>query len=90
VAQGGNFLGERHTMLHARDFWLPGVFPRESYEQWLQGGKRGIVDIAHDRVVKILDENQLELQIDDEKAAAIDELVKRRFAELGETAPEVI
>lgn len=90
VAQGGNFLGERHTMLHARDFWLPGVFPRESYEQWFKGGKRGIVDIAHDRVVKILDENQLELQIDEGKAAAIDELVKRRFAELGETAPEVI
>lgn len=83
VGPGGNFLGERHTMLHARDFWLPSVFPRASYEQWRNGGGRRIIDVAHDRVEQILAGNSLELQIPEDQATAIDEIVERRLAEAG-------
>jgi len=89
VAQGGNFLGERHTMKHARENWLPSLFPRESYEQWLKGGARSIGDLAHDKVKKILAENSLALQLPEDQAEAIDEITARRLAEVGAAAREV-
>ncbi|MFH1539041.1 MAG: trimethylamine methyltransferase family protein [bacterium] len=86
VGPGGNFLGERHTMLHARDFWLPTIFQRVSYDQWRSGGKRGIIDVAHEKVERILAENSFELQIPEDQARAIDEIVERRLSEVGAAA----
>ncbi|MFA6448362.1 MAG: trimethylamine methyltransferase family protein [bacterium] len=83
VAQGGNFLGERHTMKHARENWLPTLFPRVSYEHWLKDGGRWIGDLAHEKVGRILAENSLELQLSEDQAKAIDEIVARRVAEAG-------
>lgn len=83
VGPGGNFLGDRHTARHARDFWLPKVFRRESYEQWQKGGGRHAIDMAHDRVEKLLADSALELQVSEDQAAAIDEIVARRLAETG-------
>lgn len=89
VGQGGNFLGQKHTMIHGRTNWLPTLFPRVSYEQWLKGGARKIGDLAHDKVNKILAEKQLALQIPEDQAAAIDEIVARRLAETGASAQGV-
>ena len=83
VGPGGNFLGERHTMLHARDFWLPSVFSRMSFEQWQKEGARHIIDVAHDKVEQILANNSLELQVSEDQARAIDDVVRRRLAQVG-------
>ena len=80
---GGNFLGERHTMKHARDFWLPKLFPRAGFDQWRKEGGRHIADLAHERVKKFLSENRLVLQVSAEQGEAIDEVVNRRLAEVG-------
>lgn len=87
---GGNFLAERHTMKHARDFWLPSIFRRESFEQWQKSGARHAIDIAHEKVEKILANNALSLQIPEDQAAAIGEIVRRRIAETGVTYEGVI
>lgn len=90
VGPGGNFLAERHTMKHARDFWLPSIFRRESFEQWQKGGARHVMDLAHEKAEKIIAENPLSLQIPRDQADAIDEIVRRRIAETGETYAGVI
>ena len=89
VGPGGNFLGERHTMLHARDFWLPAVFPRQSFEQWQKGGARHIIDVAHDKVEEILNNHELEPQLSEDQAAEISKLVAKRLEQVGAPAGEV-
>lgn len=90
VGPGGNFLAERHTLKHARDFWLPSVFQRASYEQWEKNGMKHVLEHAHDKAEKILSENRLALQIPEDQAKEIDGLVARRMVEVGGGSREVI
>ena len=51
----GSYLGEKHTLKHwSREYFLPAVADRLSYHDWINGGRKNIVDKASERMVKIL------------------------------------
>ncbi len=56
VGAGGSYLGHEHTVSHFRkEMYFPGLFRRQTIEQWLEGGAKMAHTVAHDRVVEILD-----------------------------------
>ncbi len=56
VGHGGSFLPHEHTVRHFRqELFFPKLFRRQTIEQWLDGGAQMIHEVAHERVVSILD-----------------------------------
>jgi trimethylamine--corrinoid protein Co-methyltransferase len=53
VGPGGNFLGQKHTLQHMRERWVPKLFDRRPYEVWLEKGD-GPRDWARSRAQEIL------------------------------------
>ena len=78
VGIGGNYLYEEHTAQHSHDFWQPEIFSRMQFNQFMQN-YRHVEDRAHDKVVSVLDQYDLELQVDEDIAAEIDRIVQRRI-----------
>jgi len=55
VGHGKDFLTHDHTLTHfKRSLFFPSLFRRQSVHQWLEGGGRPIVEVAHGRVREIL------------------------------------
>ncbi len=79
VGIGGNYLFEEHTARHSRDFWQPEIFRRDMFDAFWSDYKN-VEDRAHEKVGKILGENQPQLQIGNDVAAEIDRIVARRAA----------
>ncbi|MFA6448363.1 MAG: trimethylamine methyltransferase family protein [bacterium] len=79
VGIGGNYLFEEHTARHSRDFFQPDVFRRDMFDVFWSDYKN-VEERAHEKVVKILEENELRLQVSDDVAAEIDRIVRRRAA----------
>jgi len=51
----GSFLGEKHTLTHwKKEYFLPVVADRLSYDEWINQGKKSIIDRACERMEKIL------------------------------------
>jgi len=53
VGPGGNFLAEKQTSRHVRDFWEPSFLVGQSHEKWT-AGKRRIGNQLRERVKKII------------------------------------
>jgi trimethylamine--corrinoid protein Co-methyltransferase len=70
VGHGGNFLAEDHTLEHFRkEMYFPGLFRRQSVDDWLKGGARAMVEVAHQRVGEILElEPPVRLPVERERA----------------------
>jgi trimethylamine--corrinoid protein Co-methyltransferase len=72
VGHGGNFLTEDHTLEHFRkEMYFPGLFRRQSVDDWLNGGARPMVEVAHDRVKEILD-REPPVKLPDERQRALE------------------
>lgn len=55
VGVGGNFLSQRHTIVHVRsEFWLPKIFHRLSWESWKSKGAQTKLEEVRDFVSRIL------------------------------------
>jgi trimethylamine--corrinoid protein Co-methyltransferase len=55
VGHTGNYLTHDHTARWFRkELFFPVLFRRQSIDQWIAGGARPILDVAHERVQKIL------------------------------------
>lgn len=51
----GSFLGEIHTLTHwKKEHFVPAVADRLSYDEWINQGKKSIIDRAAERMEKIL------------------------------------
>ena len=51
----GNYLTHNHTAKWFRkELFFPVLFQRKSIDQWIAGGAKPIVDVAHERVRQIL------------------------------------
>jgi trimethylamine--corrinoid protein Co-methyltransferase len=51
----GSYLGEKHMLTHWRkDYFLPAVADRLSYDDWIKQGRKGIIDKAGEQMEKIL------------------------------------
>jgi trimethylamine--corrinoid protein Co-methyltransferase len=56
VGHGGTFLPHEHTVRHFRqELFFPSLFRRQTIEQWLGTGAKMIHEVAHERVLEILD-----------------------------------
>jgi trimethylamine--corrinoid protein Co-methyltransferase len=61
VGPGGHFLGQRHTMQFVEtEHFLPLLSDRRTRDLWTQAGGKGMADLAHERVQRILAEHQVD------------------------------
>jgi len=59
VGFSGQYLSEEHTARHFRsEHFIPQLLPREPYDTWLQAGGRSALDLARERVRRILAEHR--------------------------------
>lgn len=53
---GGNYLGLKHTSQHFRkEMFFPSLFKRLTIDEWIAEGSRSIEDVAHQKVLSILE-----------------------------------
>ncbi len=58
---GGNYLKQQHTMRFIEDeHFLPLLADRQTRERWESGGSKSMVDKAHEKVLQILSEHQVD------------------------------
>jgi trimethylamine--corrinoid protein Co-methyltransferase len=50
---GGHYLGEKHTLKHFRERWMPRL-DVESLETWEKEGIKSLGELAHQKVKEIL------------------------------------
>jgi trimethylamine:corrinoid methyltransferase-like protein len=56
VDYGGTFLDTEHTAtVFRQELFFPKLFRRQSIDQWKERGSKSMLEIAHERVVQILD-----------------------------------
>lgn len=60
VGPGNHFLGQKHTLDHMRDFWMPKYFNRATWEDWDAEGRPKPQDAARERVREILSTHETE------------------------------
>jgi trimethylamine--corrinoid protein Co-methyltransferase len=53
----GNFLSERHTRDHFRQYWRPKILSRDSFEVWQAKGKTSVYEAARQRALDLLAEH---------------------------------
>jgi trimethylamine--corrinoid protein Co-methyltransferase len=56
VGHGGNYLTHEHTLKYFRgELFFPKLFKRQSIADWEQRGRKSMLDVAHERVLAILE-----------------------------------
>jgi trimethylamine--corrinoid protein Co-methyltransferase len=58
VGPGGHFLGEKHTLRHFREFWLPELIERGKVDDWEAAGSKTLGDRVQEKLMEILDTYQ--------------------------------
>lgn len=77
VGHGGNFLKERstHRALRSGEWFIGDLGITDTYERWEADGKKDVLEMAHEKVAKILAEYQ-PLPLDEAVQAEVDRIVK--------------
>lgn len=87
VGVGGLFLMHRHTLTHARKvLWMPKVFNRLNWGQWIKRGGKDLLLRARERVEEILKEHQpqpLDRDIEKELDKAAEKVCKEILTKTG-------
>jgi len=56
VGPGGSFLMESHTLDHFKEeLFFPNLFKRQSIEQWIGRGAKPMSQVAHEKVLTIVE-----------------------------------
>jgi len=56
---GGSYLGKSHTRRHYRDeMYFPSLFQRQTIDEWLRKGSKNIEQVAHEKVLDILEKSK--------------------------------
>jgi len=78
VLEASNFLQQQHTLKHFRDeYYFPKLCDRSPRSRWQKMGARNIVEVARERVKKILEEH---------KPPSLEADVKQKFNDILKTA----
>jgi trimethylamine--corrinoid protein Co-methyltransferase len=75
VGIGGTYLAEMHTLRHAREFYVPLIWSKDSYDSWAMRGRKDVMQIAKDKADSILKEHRPE-PLDRGVSDGIDAIVK--------------
>jgi trimethylamine--corrinoid protein Co-methyltransferase len=80
VGHQGNFLAHDHTLAHFKqDMFFPVLFRRQTIDQWLERGAKSILEVAHERLLAIL-ERPAPVLISGDAEQALDEVLSRATA----------
>lgn len=60
VGIGNNYLTEMHTLKKVRNFHLPTLWDMSTFESWVEGGKKDLMDVAGEKAQKIIAEHKPE------------------------------
>jgi len=56
VGYGGDYLSHEHTVQHFRqEMFFPKLFARQTIDQWVKNGSKMVHEVAHQRVLEILE-----------------------------------
>ena len=58
VGPGGHFLGEKHTLRHFREFWLPELMDRRKVDDWEATGSKTLGHRVQEKLTEILETYQ--------------------------------
>lgn len=75
VGIGGTFLNQMHTLKHIREFFVPSLWPDQSYDAWRKAGSRDILEVAGEKANAVLKEHKPE-PLDKDVSKRIDKIVK--------------
>ncbi len=75
VGIGGTFLNQMHTLKHIREFFVPSLWPDQSYDAWSKAGSRDILEVAGEKANAVLKEHKPE-PLDKDVSKRIEKIVK--------------
>jgi len=81
VGPGGNFLGEKHTLEHFRERWIPRMSVIDTFETWQKKGSKSIAEVAKEKTGEILATHKPE-PIPEGAEEEISQILKRAEVEL--------
>jgi len=81
VGHGGSYLGEKHTLAHFRERWMPKVSDTSSFETWEEKGSKSMDKVAKEKVKEILATHKPE-PIPEDIEGEISQILKRAEADL--------
>jgi trimethylamine--corrinoid protein Co-methyltransferase len=82
VGPGGHYLTEKHTLTHfKKEHFFPELANRDSYEVWKKKGGKELVDVAKEKVRRILKEHW-PTPLDKDIQKTIADILKRAEVEL--------
>ncbi|HEX9907465.1 MAG TPA: trimethylamine methyltransferase family protein, partial [Thermoplasmata archaeon] len=56
----GHFLGQKHTIDHFKELWMPSLSDPRPYQAWAKDGSKSVVKVAEERVKSILKSHKVE------------------------------
>jgi trimethylamine--corrinoid protein Co-methyltransferase len=74
-AKKGSFLGEKATMVEARQFYRSPLFTSEPFDQWIAKGKKDDLTVAKEKADWIL-KNHSPVRLDKDISSRLDQIVK--------------
>jgi trimethylamine--corrinoid protein Co-methyltransferase len=54
VGPEGHFMAEKHTLMHAKDVWMPLITDPRPFLTWKKAGGKSVVEVAREKVKEIL------------------------------------
>jgi trimethylamine---corrinoid protein Co-methyltransferase len=60
VGPGGDFLAQKHTARHFRDYWQPRLFSRQRLDDWIETGKKRLGDRLRDKTLALMETHRPE------------------------------
>ncbi len=75
VGPGGDFLTQKHTLKHFREFWQPAVFDRRRVEDWVAAGSKTTRQRAQERTLALMHDHRPEA-LPDGTRQAIDDILQ--------------
>ncbi|RJS85021.1 hypothetical protein CW702_01650 [Candidatus Bathyarchaeota archaeon] len=81
VGPGGTFLTHKHTVKHLKDYWIPELFERTTWEEWKARGGKTLLEKAKEEVKEILKTHQPE-PLDRDILKDLEKIVKEADREL--------
>jgi trimethylamine--corrinoid protein Co-methyltransferase len=76
---GGNHLASRYTRRHHREFWADDLFDHASFDGWVSAGEHTLKDRAHERALRLHNEERA-FMLNADLNARLDEMLKEALA----------
>ena len=81
VGPGGNFLKEKHTRMHYRNFWSPRILDRKIHERWSQDGAKDLQEALNIQAKKIFEQHPFH-PLPENKVQLIQKIVKKHMPDV--------